>query len=132
MEWKDLFPDASADDILSEVEKNWDLDLPLPVPRFEPLCVCGNSEWHARLWLFWDRTAGGTVHHRIGHRCDMSLKCASCGQVVIWGLPLPDEWIEFWGPRLDVQIDFRTAQRIYATFQDQIDKGVLDPTGWRG
>ncbi len=131
MEWKTLFPEATAEQIVDQIDTKWDLDLPLPVPKFDPLCVCGSTAWHARMWLFWDRTADGVVSHRVGHRCDMSLKCNSCGQVVIWGVPLPDEWIKFWGPRLDTQIDFRTAKRIYATFEDQIEKGALDPTEWR-
>jgi hypothetical protein len=130
MQWTDLFPEASSEAIMKQVEELWDLDVPLPIPRFNPMCVCGFDEWHARLWLFWDRTGGGVLEHRVTHRCDTSLKCQRCGQVIIWGVPLPEEWIEFWGPRLDVQIDYRTARRIFATFEERVADG-LDPTGWR-
>jgi hypothetical protein len=82
------------------------------------------------LWLFWDRTGGGVLEHRITHRADTSLKCADCGEVRIWGVPIPQEWIDFWQMRLDVQIDFRTAKRIYETFEQRLEEG-LDPTEWR-
>jgi hypothetical protein len=130
MEWRELFPERTREEILEQIEKLWDLDLPLPVPKFTPLCVCGATTWHARLWLFWDRTGGGVLDHRITHRCDTSLKCQECGQVIIWGVPIPQEWIDFWQWRLDVQIDFRTAQRVFDTFEERLADG-LDPTEWR-
>ncbi len=128
MEWRDLYPDDDHDRILEIVEENWNLNSPLPLPTFTPICVCGRKEWHARLWLFWDRTAGGQLTHRIAHRCDMSIKCQHCGQVVIFGIPLPDEWVEYWQPRLDVQIDFQTGKRIFETMEMRTD---IDPDGWR-
>jgi hypothetical protein len=130
MDWREIFPEATTEDIMEEVEKWWDLDIPLPIPKFSPLCVCGGLTWHGRLWLFWDRTGGGALEHRIAHRCDMSMKCQRCGQVVIWGVPLPRNWVNFWGPRLDVQIDFRVAKRIYETWELKKEEG-LDSTGWR-
>lgn len=128
MEWQDLYPETSTDEILERVDANWNLDSPLPLPRFLPVCVCSQMDWHARLWLFWDRTAGGQLTHRITHRCDMSIKCQHCGQVVIFGIPLPDEWIEYWKPRLDVQIDFVTGKRIFKEMEGRKD---IDPYAWR-
>ncbi len=128
MEWTDLYPDSTTEEIMERVNENWDLDGPLPLPKFTPLCVCGNTDWHARLWLFWDRTAGGQLTHRITHRCDMSVKCQHCGQVVIFGIPLPDEWLEYWKPRLDVQIDFMSGKAIFEEMERRSD---IDPHGWR-
>lgn len=128
MEWRDLYPEDDHDRILEIVEENWNLNSPLPLPTFTPICVCGEKDWHARLWLFWDRTAGGQLTHRITHRCDMSIKCQHCGQVVIFGIPLPDEWVEYWQPRLDVQIDFQTGKRIFEAMEQRSD---IDPDGWR-
>lgn len=128
MEWRDLYPDIESDEIMALVEENWNLDTPLPVPKFSSLCVCGKSAWHARLWMFWDRSSGGALTNRIQHRCDMSIKCQHCGQVVIFGVPLPIEWIDYWQPRLDVQIDFRAAKKIFLTMEERDD---IDPAGWR-
>lgn len=128
MEWRELYPEDDHARILEIVQENWNLDSPLPLPTFTPVCVCGQKNWHARLWLFWDRTAGGQLTHRITHRCDMSIKCQHCGQVVIFGIPLPDEWVEYWKPRLDVQIDFQTGKRIFEAMEKRSD---IDPYGWR-
>lgn len=123
MNWRWLFPKATSEEIISEVEKYWDLDSPLPLPRFEPLCVCGNRVWHARLWVFWDRGDD----HRVKHRCDVSLKCVNCAQVAIWGVPLPVEYVEWWGQRFDTQIDFKTAREIFL----KVEMEHIDPAEWR-
>lgn len=131
MNWKDLFPEGTAEDILEDTDAKWDLDWPLPIPKFSPTCVCKYRDWHARLWMFWDRTGGEVFDHRVKYRCDTSLKCARCGQVIIFGVALPEEWVEFWGPRLEVQIDYRAAKRIFQGVEERMADGRLDPTGWR-
>ena len=128
MEWRDLYPEVESDDIIKRIEENWDLDGPLPLPKFVPLCICGKQDWHARLWLFWDRSSGGALDNRIMYRCDMSIKCQHCGQVIIFGIPLPLEWIDYWQPRLDVQIDFRAAKKIFLTMEERDD---IERSGWR-
>jgi hypothetical protein len=56
------------------------------------------------------------------------MKCQYCGQVVIFGIPLPDEWVEYWKPRLDVQIDFKSGKHIFEEMERRSD---IDPYGWR-
>lgn len=93
-----LFPDAHTDGIDERVEAHWDLDWPLPVPRFPRVCPCaiGGSYPPAETlvvkdWKLHQRTDSGTTHP---WRCDVRLKCVRCSLVQIYGVRIPRAYYE--------------------------------------
>lgn len=84
-----LFPDAHQDGQEGRAASAWCLDYPLPVPaRHRPLrCpCCGIGDMVLKDWKFHERRRTGS---RSPHRCDVRLKCMTCGHVPIFGLVVP-------------------------------------------
>lgn len=80
----------SSRQILERANRSWDLSTPFPLPRKLPQCFCGNPDprFVPRYWLFHDYHSD--EKHRIRRRCDVSLKCAHCGLVLLFGVVIPD------------------------------------------
>lgn len=90
----DLFPDAHRDGQEARASSVWSLDYPLPVPaRHRPLrCpCCGIGDMVLKDWRFHKQTSGGSKHP---WRCDVRLKCCTCGHVPIFGLVIPRSYFE--------------------------------------
>jgi hypothetical protein len=124
-DWRTLYHDVSADEIMETVNQYWDFSYPLPLPRFTLACLCGSNRWQARLWLFWDRTDGGTQEHRVKWRCDTSLKCTFCGRVEIFGVPLTEDWVEYWGPQADIEINHRLGRKVLEETDRRVESGEV-------
>ena len=92
-----LFPDLQPDEVHALVREAWDVDGPLPVPRFDVLCLCSGvlsrREVLVRHWRFHHRGGGS-----IGERCDMSFKCTLCSHVWVYGIVVPSEMHGRWRP----------------------------------
>lgn len=93
-----LFPDAHASGVEERVAKVWDLSYPLPVPRIQPVCLCGGV-LVLKDWKFHERGKTGSAHP---WRCDVRLKCVGCSVVTIYGVVIPkgmkrpqDGWISW-------------------------------------
>lgn len=85
-----LFPDAHTDGLVDRIEGHWDLDWPLPVPRFDPGCgYCGYA-MVLKDWKFHLRSTGS----KSPWRCDVRLKCLGCGCVPIYGVAVPGAYYE--------------------------------------
>jgi len=88
----------TADEIHERLATRWDFSGPRPMPRPGAFtCICGSTEWHPRFWRMWSYDEAETVEeppHRIADRCDVTMKCAWCGQIVDWGVPITREYYE--------------------------------------
>ncbi len=89
--WESYFPELDPEDIHARVATMWDFSWAYPLPKRPPMCGCGRREWHARTWGFTDRRRG-EAGLRVKWRCNVSLKCAWCGEVRTWGVPVRDEY----------------------------------------
>jgi len=91
-------PDLHGDreKIWARVQKNWDFSSIIIKPKMRLTCMCGGSDWHPRYWLFHDyeMQLGGKQSHRFRYRCDISMKCAKCSFVGVWGVIVPEDWWE--------------------------------------
>lgn len=78
----------------------WDKTLPYWEPDpgcADPRCAwCGKANWLIRWWHFFDRARNDPLNqpHLAPYRCDVSIKCLVCGQVLSFGLIVPVAWWE--------------------------------------
>lgn len=87
-----LFPDAHKDGQETRLARAWTLDYPLPVPaRHRPLrCpCCGIGDLVLKDWKFHTRQRTGS---KAPWRCDVRMKCMTCGHVPIFGVPVTEAY----------------------------------------
>lgn len=84
MSRRELFPDAHRAGLDDRVAEAWDLDWPLPVPRFDPVCANCHERLVLKGWKFHVRNTGS----KSPYRCDVRLKCIGCSVVPIYGVPV--------------------------------------------
>lgn len=107
---QDIFPDMTAEEIISRVREVWDLDGLLPWPRSPLNCAsCGSGELHPRYWRFFKRS--GFPNSRVPFRCDVGVKCTRCSLVMVYGVAVPQEVYDR-APERDNQLWWRDVQHI--------------------
>lgn len=110
-------------EVLEKSQRFWSFDGPLPVPAGRFVCGCGNETWVARFWSFFDY---GKIHdpnrHKFRYRCDVSCKCDVCGQVVTWGVVVPEDHWERWDIRAG-RIDASTGKRMLEVAKERVGNG---------
>lgn len=81
-----------VEDVHKVVARTWDVTGALPVlvrPILCPFChgPCPDAMMHAKSWRFHKRETGS----KTPYRCDVVLKCHSCGYVASFGVVVPRE-----------------------------------------
>jgi len=82
---------VEKDEVLYDrVRRNWDIEKPLPRPRFTPRCgTCGSTDIQVVQYHFFLRPE--SVHL---YRCDVKMKCRDCSMVWIHGIAVPNSVFE--------------------------------------
>jgi hypothetical protein len=83
--------DWSAEDIMDNVRRYWNLDGPLPIPHAWPdhSCPFGHRPVQFRHWQFHEAPRGPRA--RVPYRCDVSFKCGECSMVWVQAPALDED-----------------------------------------